>query len=203
MKTFKVTDHWLDGDVVKVAYPPGPVMGIRRFAVMHFTSGASALSSINFWRTAAAKGAEAHVIIDRNGNVYQTRAFNQRCDHAGASSWRCPNTGRTFGGLNSCSIGIEFANAGDSAALARRWSKLPLIKAKHKNGGKEVEWEQFTPEQIESGIAVCQAIVKRYNLDDLIGHDDIAPGRKNDPGPAFPMADFRVACGFPAKIQTP
>lgn len=198
----RIVDHWLVGDnVVKVQYPPGPAMNIRRFLVMHFTSGATAKSSIDFWHTPAAKGAEAHLVIDRDGTIYQIRAFNQSADHAGASVWKDPNTGLSYSRLNSCSIGIEFANAGDNSSLAKRWSKLPLLKAKHKNGGSEQEWEQYTPEQIASGKAVSKALVERYNLDDLIGHDDIAPNRKNDPGPAFPMAEFRVFCGFTAQIK--
>lgn len=200
----KVTpDHWLD-KAVRVPYPAGPAMNTRRFLVMHFTSGATALSSIDFWRKPEAKGAEAHLVIDRDGTVLQIRPFNQGTDHAGGrgkSAWTDPNTGITYNGLNSCSIGIEFANAGDSPALARRYTKLPLLRAKHKNGGPIAEWEQYTPEQIRSGLEVAKALVQRYNLDDLIGHEDVSPGRKNDPGPAFPMAQFREACGFPAQIK--
>jgi N-acetylmuramoyl-L-alanine amidase len=190
-------DHWLEG-VQRVAYPVGPLMTIRRFAVAHFTSGATAMSSIDFWRTPAAKGAEAHVVIDRDGTILQVRAFNQRADHAGESTWRCPRTGRHFTWLNSCSIGIEFANAGNDAALARRWTKQALVRLQHKNGGPEMDWEAYPEAQIVAGIAVFQAITARYHLDDLIGHDDIAPARKVDPGPAFPMVRVREACGFKA-----
>ena len=171
-------------------------MNIRRFAVAHFTAGATALSSIEFWQSGDAHGAEAHVIIDRDGTVYQVRAFNQECDHAGKSQWKCPKTGKVFTWLNRCSIGIEFANAGDDPKLAARWTKLPLVTARHKNGGPVTQWESYPEAQILSGIAVFKAIVSRYNLDDLIGHDDIAPDRKNDPGPAFPMQRVREACGF-------
>jgi N-acetylmuramoyl-L-alanine amidase len=169
-------------------------MPVRRFLVIHFSSGASAESSINFWQTPAAKGASAHLVIDRDGTVFQCRPFNKTCGHAGKSRWK------GFSGLNSCSIGIELANAGDNASLAKRWSKLPLVKARHKNGGPECEWEAYTQAQIAACAAVAKALCQRYNLDDVVGHDDIAPDRKNDPGPAFPMGDLRVACGFPAKI---
>ena len=80
--------------------------------------------------------------------------------------------------------------------LAKKWSKLPLVSARHKNGGPVQDWEAYTPEQVASGKAVAKAIVERYNLDDLVGHDDIAPDRKNDPGPAFPMQEIREFCGF-------
>lgn len=191
----KVIDHWLD-EAKRLDYPAGPAMNIRRFGVAHFTAGATAISSVDFWRTPDAKGAEAHVIIDRDGTVYQVRAFNQECDHAGKSQWKCPRTGKVFTWLNRCSIGIEFANGGDSNSLIRRFSNLPPVRAKHKNGGPVMNWEAYPEAQILSGIAVFKAIVSRYNLDDLIGHDDIAPDRKNDPGPAFPMQRVREACGF-------
>lgn len=165
-------------------------MDVRRFLVLHFTSGASAKSSIDFWRSTAAQGACAHIVIDRNGTVYQCRPFNKTCGHAGKSQWA------GFDGLNSCSIGIELANAGDNAPLAKRWTKLPLVTAKHKNGGKETEWEAYPEEQLRACEEVAKALVERYKLDDVVGHEDIAPTRKNDPGPAFPMQRLREACGF-------
>lgn len=188
-------DHWLEG-ATRIPYPKGPAMDVRRFAVAHFTSGASGRSSIEFWGTPEAKGAEAHVVIDRDGSVLQVRPFDQQADHAGRSQWKCPNTGRMFYWLNKCSIGIEFANAGDDMRVAKQCSKLSFVRARHKNGGPEIQWEAYPVAQILAGIEVFRAIVKRYNLDDLVGHDDIAPDRKNDPGPAFPMQRVREACGF-------
>lgn len=186
-------DHWLE-NVKREVIDGGSVMPVRRFLVIHFTSGATALSSINFWRTPAAKGASAHIVIDRDGTVYQCRPFNRTCGHAGKSKWR------GFEGLNSCSIGIELANAGDNEPLAKRWTSLPLIEARHKNGGPVKKWEQYPAAQLAACEAVSRALVERYSLDDVIGHDDIAPDRKVDPGPAFPLGQLRQACGFPAAI---
>ncbi len=196
-----VVDHWLDG-AKRLPYPAGPEMAVRRFGIAHFTSGATALSSVEFWRSTAARSAEAHVIVDRDGTVYQIRPFNQECDHAGKSSWREPRGGREFAWLNRCSIGIEFANAGndepgrDAFDWAKKQPGFQSISAKHKNGGPLQDWEVFPEVQILAGIAIFQAIVQRYHLDDVVGHDDIAPARKVDPGPAFPMARLREACGF-------
>lgn len=185
-------DHWLDA-AKREPIPGGSDMPVRRFLVIHFTAGASGKSSIDFWRTPAAKGASAHIVIDRDGTVYQCRPFNKTCGHAGGkgkSFWK------GFNGLNSCSIGIELANAGDNAALAKKWSKLPLVKAKHKNGGPETEWEAYPQAQLDSCKAVAQILCARYKLDGIVGHDDIAPKRKNDPGPAFPMMELQKVCGF-------
>lgn len=159
---------------------------------MHFTSGASAMSSIEWWRNPEAKGACAHIIIDRDGTVYQTRPLNRTCGHAGVSSW-CD----VHGTLNPCSIGIELANAGNEVALARRQSSLPLVKAAHKHSPKNVElWEMYPPAQIAAAKLVAAALHARYHFEDIIGHDDAAPDRKNDPGPAFDMLDFRQSLGF-------
>lgn len=186
-------NHWLEG-VKRDELPGGSNMPIRRFLVIHFTSGASGQSSINFWKTPDAKGACAHLVIERDGTVIQCRPFNRTCGHAGKSRWK------GFDGLNSCSIGIELANAGDNAKLAAKWSKLPLVKARHKNGGPIQEWEAYPEAQINACIEVSKALVARYKLDDVVGHEDIAPNRKNDPGPAFNMGKLRVACGLPAEI---
>jgi N-acetylmuramoyl-L-alanine amidase len=193
-------DHWL-ADAVRLPIPGGSTMPTRRFLVIHFTAGASAASSIQFWRTPAAKGASAHVVIDRDGRIFQCRPFNRTAGHAGASSWKCPKSGETFTGLNACSIGIELANGGD--AFPRRFSSLEPLKARHKNGGPEKEWETYPAAQLAACEKVALALVQRYRLDDLIGHEDIAPKRKVDPGPAFPMKQLRGACGFTAPIARP
>ncbi|MDB6118401.1 MAG: N-acetylmuramyl-L-alanine amidase, negative regulator of AmpC, AmpD [Verrucomicrobiaceae bacterium] len=182
-------NHWLK-EARRDVLPGGAVMNTRCFLVMHFTSGASAQSSVDFWKSPDAQGACAHVIIDRDGSIIQCRPFNRTCGHAGKSTWK------GLSGLNACSIGIELANAGDDEKLAKRWSKLPLVQASHKNGGPAQSWEAYSEAQLVACTAVSQALVKRYNLDDVVGHDDIAPKRKNDPGPAFPMQALREACGF-------
>lgn len=196
------SDHWLEG-AIRLPYPPGPPMLTRRFGIAHFTDGATAKSSYDFWKTPAARGAEAHVIIDRDGKIYQIRPFNQQADHAGASAWQDPNSGIVYAGLNRCSIGIEFANGGfdDPERDAFDWAKKNVpgfksIRATHKNESVARDWEVYPEVQIVAGIAVFQAITARYQLDDLVGHEDIAPKRKVDPGPAFPMERVRKACGF-------
>lgn len=166
-------------------------MPVRRYLVIHFTAGASAESSIDWWKQPAAKGASAHVIIDRDGTIFQCRPFNVTAGHAGVSHWRDRETGVEYRSLNNNSIGIELANGGDS--FPTKFSSLPPTRAKHRNGGPEKDWETFTPEQLAAAEAVCKAIKARYNIDDVLGHDEIAPHRKSDPGPAFPLANFRFA----------
>lgn len=181
-------DHWLEGAARKPV-PGGRGMPVRRYIVMHYTAGASAESSISWWKQPAAKGASAHVVIDRDGTVFQCRPFNMTAGHAGVSRWVDRTSGVEYKNLNSNSIGIELANGGDT--YPTKFSDLPPVKAKHRNGGPEREWEAYTPEQLAAAEAVCKAIYRRYHIDDVLGHDEIAPSRKTDPGPAFPMAAFR------------
>lgn len=188
-------EHWLSGVRKEIVGGPSKEMPVRRALVIHFTSGATAISSVNYWRELGG-GVCAHVIIDRDGTIIQCRPFNRTAGHAGVSRWRDPKTHKLYTGLNSCSIGIELANGGDNAALIKRWSALPPYKARHRNGGPICAWEAYPDEQWKSCVEVSETLVKRYNLDDVTGHDCIAPERKNDPGPAFDIQSLRESCGF-------
>ena len=190
-----ITDHFLD-EATQDLIDGGSPMNVRRALVIHFTGGATAASSVEAMRE---RGLSAHLVVDRDGSVTQCRAFNRVASHAGASRWVDPNTGTRFDGMNACSIGIEIANAGnDPGALkwARKQSGFASITAKHRNGGPAVEWEEYPAAQRDVVFEISKLLVETYHLDDVTGHDCIAPERKDDPGPAFPMEELRKACGF-------
>ena len=190
-----ITDHCLD-DAKRDFIDGGVPMNVRRALVIHFTGGATAASSVEAMRE---RNVSAHVVVDRDGSVIQCRAFNRVASHAGISRWKDPNTGKRFDGMNSCSIGIEIANAGnDDGALkwARKQPGFDSIKAKHRNGGPIQEWEKYPEAQLATVFDLAKLLVATYKLDDVTGHDCSAPERKDDPGPAFPMEELRVACGF-------
>ena len=163
-----------------------------RYLVMHYTAGASAESSIAHL-TKSGADASAHVVIGRDGAVTQLVAFNKVAWHAGASRWQ------GLQGLNQHSIGIELDNAGilDGGPGAwRSWFKRvyaddDVVVAVHKHDGIERGWHEYTEAQIGAAMEVSEALFQRYHLIDILGHDDIAPERKQDPGPAFPMERFR------------
>lgn len=190
-----ITDHFLD-EAKRDLIEGGAPMDVRRALVIHFTGGATAASSVEAMRE---RSLSAHLVVDRDGSVIQCRAFNRVASHAGASRWVDPNTNKRYEGLNACSIGIEIANAGnDEGALkwARKQPGFASITAKHRNGGKTVEWEKYPAAQLEAVTEIAKLLVETYHLDDVTGHDCIAPERKDDPGPAFPMEELRTACGF-------
>lgn len=199
----------IDGKAVRrdIIKGGGP-MPVRRAIVLHFTGGADGDGdtngdSIQDAGSAAdvmrARGVSAHLVVDRDGTVIQCRSFNATAGHAGISRWVDPKTGKKYIGCNDFTIGIEIANAGDDPA-AQKWAikntGAQLVSGKHRNESRTLKWEVFPPLQIAVVTAICQALVSKYNLDDVTGHDCVAPERKIDPGFAFPMEAVREACGF-------
>ncbi len=67
-----------------------------------------------------------------------------------------------------------------------------VVEAVHKNGGPLRGWHTYRGVQLEAAIEVSSLLVQRYRLKDVIGHEDVAPRRKIDPGPAVPMDSFRA-----------
>jgi len=161
--------------------------------VIHFTAGRSAESSIN-WLTNRAAGASAHLVVARDGSITQLVPFDRIAWHAGRSAW----DNRV--GLNDYSIGIELDNAGRLTYSGGKWRSWfgkdypdsEVVEATHKFESSPSGWHAFTEQQIAAAMDVASLLVERYDLLDVIGHDDIAPGRKQDPGPAFPMLSFRA-----------
>jgi N-acetylmuramoyl-L-alanine amidase len=164
----------------------------HRYLVMHYTAGRNAESSVN-WLTNPESEASAHLVIGRDGTITQLVPFDTVAWHAGTSSWEGLN------GLSKFSIGIELDNAGKLIRHSNKWrawfgvdyDEEDIIVATHKNVSEPAGWQLYTPVQLEQALEVSLLLMAHYNLSDVIGHDDISPGRKSDPGPAFPMESFR------------
>lgn len=193
----KVRSHRLCDDSGKeVPFRKTPNQGgsiTPSLLVMHFTAGASAESSIDWLRNPRSK-ASAHLLVARDGAITQLVAFNRRAWHAGESVWK----GRRS--CNDFAIGIELDNAGKLTRKNGRWVSSfgqtypddEVLVATHKNENREAGWHRYTPEQLRSAREAAVAIVREYGLTEIVGHEDISPGRKNDPGPAFPMEAFQT-----------
>ncbi|MFC0229224.1 N-acetylmuramoyl-L-alanine amidase [Serratia aquatilis] len=138
-----------------------------RFLVMHYTAEDfhSSLKTLTDEHVSAHYLLPAHPSLQQGKPLaYQLVPEEMRAWHAGASSWR----GRTH--LNDTSIGIEIVNQGFSRTLLG------------------THWQAYTPEQITLLIQLSREIIKRYAIEptNVVGHSDIAPQRKQDPGPLFP-----------------
>lgn len=165
-----------------------------RYLVFHYTAGKSAKSSIN-WLTNPESNASAHLVLARDGAVTQLAPFNIKTWHAGISHWD------GLSGLNSYSIGIEMDNAGQLKKVGNKYQAWfgtlyaadQVIYAKHRLDDGPSWWHAYTEVQIQRALELAQLLVRQYGLKDVIGHEDIAPDRRRDPGPAFPLEHIRAA----------
>ncbi|NBC83076.1 MAG: N-acetylmuramoyl-L-alanine amidase [Bacteroidetes bacterium] len=196
----KINNHTLEADSndYDISFEASPNIsgelgsGLPDTIVIHYTAGASLNSSVSWLKNPAAN-ASAHLVVGKNGKIVQLAPFNIKAWHAGRSTWK----GRS--GLNSYSIGIEIDNAG---VLEKREDgyytffdakidNSKVVLARHKHQHEIKAWEAYTKEQIETVEAICLLLKSNYNIAEIVGHDDISPGRKVDPGPAYPLQKLK------------
>lgn len=139
--------------------------------VLHFTQ----CSLADALKLFASGHVSAHYTVDRDGTRYQHVDELESAHHAGASFWH-----RAY--VNKASIGIEVVNGGQLVA-----AEAGPLNALDVAARQAWPWEAFPAAQVASVVALCQDIAHRYDIDpfDVVGHADVAPTRKEDPGPAF------------------
>tara|TARA_B100000989_G_C19528652_1_gene468356 strand:- start:296 stop:1030 length:735 start_codon:yes stop_codon:yes gene_type:complete len=127
------------------------------FLVLHYTETNSLREAINIL-CSPKKKVSSHYLIDINGDIYNLVEEKKRAWHAGISFWR------NYENLNNSSVGIEIVNSGE------------MLKKK------------YPDKQIESLINLSKQIKLNHNINtsNILGHSDIAPRRKIDPGIFFP-----------------
>ncbi|WJG08878.1 N-acetylmuramoyl-L-alanine amidase [Aliiglaciecola sp. LCG003] len=196
--TTTIKQHRLSGGGCRFKASPnhGNVFAAGRAdtIVIHFTAGSSFQSSIDHLCSESAK-ASAHLVIGREGQVTQLVPFDTIAWHAGDSQWR----GRS--GLNQYSIGIELDNAGElkrnqagqyTSWFNRHYEASEVYKGIHRNQSSPSFWHEYTELQIEKTFEICNLLHEVYAIGEIVGHEEIAPGRKTDPGPAFPLDKLRM-----------
>ena len=129
-----------------------------KFIILHYTGMQSERESIQRLCDSKSK-VSCHYLINRKGSIIQMVDEKNTAWHAGKSKWR------NFINLNNRSIGIELLNKG------------------HQFG-----YENFSKKQISQLILLCKSLIKKYKIKktNILGHSDIAPLRKKDPGEKFP-----------------
>ena len=157
---------------------PSPNFDDRTMAVsilvLHYTGMPDAAGAIARLTDPASK-VSSHYVVAEDGQVLRLVAEDKRAWHAGKSHWR------GLDNLNSASIGIEIVNP-----------------------GHEFGYRPFPEAQIDALIPLVADIVQRHGITrgNVVGHSDIAPARKQDPGELFPwnrLAKLRLALPRPTK----
>jgi len=106
--------------------------------------------------TSKERKVSCHYLIDKSGDIFNLVDLDKRAWHAGDSMWG------SYDDINSRSVGIEIVNSG------------------------EIIIENYTSKQLGSLSDLLIKLLKKYNIENILGHSDIAPTRKIDPGVHFP-----------------
>ena len=142
--------------------------------VLHYTGMVDAATAIN-WLVSPESKVSAHYVVTEDGQVIRMVDEEKRAWHAGRAHWR------GIDDVNSASIGIEIVNPGHD------WGYRP-----------------FPDEQVAAVIRLVMAVKDRHGITrgNIVGHSDIAPARKRDPGELFPwhsLARLRLALPRPTR----
>jgi len=129
-----------------------------KFIIFHYTGMKKEFDSINRLTSTLSK-VSSHYFIKNNGQIITLVPDLYIAWHAGVSSWK------NYKFLNKHSIGIEISNP-----------------------GHEFNYKKFSKKQIKSILRLTKFLIKKYKIksQNILGHSDIAPTRKKDPGEKFP-----------------
>ena len=143
---------------------PRPADGRVELLILHYTGMPTAEHALSRLCDPAAQ-VSAHYTVDEDGTVYTHVPEDRRAWHAGVSRWR------NGGDVNSRSIGVEIVNP-----------------------GHEFGYRPFPAIQMASVVALCRGIIDRHGIApaDVLGHSDVAPARKVDPGELFDWPSLAV-----------
>ena len=138
-----------------------------KFFVLHYTGMKQELEAIKKLTNINSK-VSSHYLIKNNGEIVVMVPDLYEAWHAGVSSWK------NFKSINKYSIGIELSNP-----------------------GHDHDYKKFSKKQIQSLKKLCKFLIKKYKINkkNILGHSDIAPNRKKDPGEKFPwhyLAKFGI-----------
>ena len=148
-----------------------------KFIIFHYTGMKNGKKAIQKL-TKIQSEVSSHYFIKKNGDIVVMVPELYIAWHAGKSSWK------NFKSLNKNSIGIEICNP-----------------------GHELTYKRFSKKQIQSVKKLSQFLIKKYKIDqkNILGHSDIAPKRKKDPGEKFPwkyLAKFRIFIWHSLSVKT-
>ena len=129
-----------------------------KFIIFHYTGMTTESASLNRLTNSQSE-VSSHYLIKNNGEVVMMVPDLYIAWHAGKSYWK------NFKSLNKNSIGIEISNPGHN-----------------------LRYKKFSKKQVQSILKISKFLIRKYKIKkkNILGHSDIAPNRKKDPGEKFP-----------------
>lgn len=163
---------------MKIISKPSPNFELKakrriKYIIIHYTNLPSTQASLKYILNKRNK-VSAHYLLDQKGKIYSLVNEKDIAWHAGISSWKADKL------LNKKSIGIELQNTGTAG-----------------------NYEKFPNQQISQLEKLILELQNKYNISNanILGHSDISPDRKIDPGPKFPWQRlFKNGIGLMPKI---
>ena len=177
-------------DFAGARWRPSPNFGTRYSGktidsiVLHYTGMADGPGAED-WLTNPEARVSSHYLVHEDGEVVQMVREVDRAWHAGIGCWHGERD------MNSVSVGIEIVNRGHLS-----WGE----------GEADGPLDPFPDAQIEAVIALCLDVIGRHGIEPtrVLGHSDLAPHRKRDPGEAFPwtrLCEARIGlCVEPSPV---
>lgn len=166
--------------------------GRPHMIVLHWTAAPyidteSNLARVKRWAANDADKSSTHFSIGRDGVIHQLVPTTLASWNAGKSIWRCADGVQGKTSVNLISIGIDFDLVGPLTKSGNDW--LNCYKGKHTGPVAKADdgkyYEPPTDAQMYACRILLDALRQKYSISlcDIVGHVDVSPGRKIDPGP--------------------
>lgn len=153
--------------------------------VLHYTASGSLAATVRWFQNPDAK-VSAHYVIGRDGTIIRMVPEEKKAYHVGRSGWNGQKD------VNRFSIGIELVNWGKLEKRGDAFFTWPNDYTNPYHGLdpvflKDAWWEPYPDEQLTSQQLLLAEIQTRHSIREVVGHRDVSPGRKLDPGPALKL----------------
>lgn len=178
------------------------------YLIMHYTAGRGFDTTVSYFKDPANK-VSAHFVVGRDGRLVQMVPLQCPAWHAGPDSrWvekyepAASSSLSVLDGMNFYALGIEVDNYGPLTKVGKQFKtwfgravpedQVAEVDPKQPGAFGKRWWHEYSEAQIEICEGLAKCLVRGFGLKEILGHSDVCPGRKTDPGPVFPLKHIRA-----------